>query len=671
MAGVVSQKEYLKKYLKSTDKKKKKKAHKKNPNKASRCMIVDDDVNLRDLKRINDDSDESYTDDLPQVVALIDERPKEIVQLEQFKNSGKWKVLSSDSPSESENPSHSMKCNEVHKSCLSDPKTYIKEKYPDSNMPSSYAKIRKGQETPKMHGSDHGLLPTQQRSQLSGETGSARKQDSNESGIKKNERSWRTENQEEPGGVLPPNQPEPNRTSSHRKQHDPNSHPFSLKKMGGDLQARKSDSDCSTSCPPDSDLSPPRSSGPRGKESTKTRFDSKSDLSPSGQSGKESWKRRHDSDSDLSPPRSSGPHGKESTKTRLDSKSDLSPSGQSGRESRKRRHDSDSDLSPPRSSGPRRKESTKTRFDSKSDLSPSGQSGKESRKRRHDSDSDLSPPRPSGSHGKMSTKTSHDSKSDDGGDGNSLLKGDKHLLPSLVSLNKAQSKPSNRREKFEPMKSSDPGAERQAERKVNAHRLEKTLEGKSAGLQSAEDLARELESFKKTETMRFRELSDEVSGRTAKTVTRMKMKTKDEQEKEALEAQKKAEREKKYKQWGQGLAQEEAKQQQLEEMLHEMSKPMARYADDPDLEAHLRAQERAGDPMLAYIRKKKAQSNSQGSEKPRYRGPEPPPNRFGIWPGHRWDGVDRSNGFEKRLFETQTNRKAREEEAYKWSIEDM
>ena len=148
-----------------------------------RSMIVDDDVNLRDLKGINGDSDDSHAEDLPQIVALIDERPKEVVQLEQFKNSGKWKVLSHDSPSESGNPSHSMKSNEIRKSCLSDLKADIKEKCPDSNVPSTYAKIRMGQEVPKTHGSEHGLSPKQQRNQLSGQTGNERKQDSDKNGM--------------------------------------------------------------------------------------------------------------------------------------------------------------------------------------------------------------------------------------------------------------------------------------------------------------------------------------------------------------------------------------------------------------------------------------------------------------------------------------------------------
>ena len=102
-----------------------------------------------------------------------------------------------------------------------------------------------------------------------------------------------------------------------------------------------------------------------------------------------------------------------------------------------------------------------------------------------------------------------------------------------------------------------------------------------------------------------------------------------------------------------------------------MDKPLAHDKDDQDLDTHLKAIEHEEDPMLKYIKKKQKKTNSGLPQYPVYKAPAPPLNQFGILPGYRWDGVDRSTGFEKKLFESKNKRKALAAEAHMWSTEDM
>ncbi|KAG2035241.1 Pre-mRNA-splicing factor of RES complex-domain-containing protein [Suillus americanus] len=135
-------------------------------------------------------------------------------------------------------------------------------------------------------------------------------------------------------------------------------------------------------------------------------------------------------------------------------------------------------------------------------------------------------------------------------------------------------------------------------------------------------------------------------------------------------ARKKREREEKEAkkmEWGKGLVQkqeEDARKRQLEK---NRSLPFARRADDKELNEELKAKERWNDPAAAFLTK----SRSKGPRKPEYAGPLPPPNRFGIKPGYRWDGVDRGNGFEKKYFQRHNERKRNTAASYEWSVDDM
>lgn len=72
---------------------------------------------------------------------------------------------------------------------------------------------------------------------------------------------------------------------------------------------------------------------------------------------------------------------------------------------------------------------------------------------------------------------------------------------------------------------------------------------------------------------------------------------------------------KKYAQWGKGLKQMEDHSDNLRRDLHEMNKPLARHADDADMNRDLKDQLHDGDPMLQYIKKKKTKDGKEVSGK--------------------------------------------------------
>ncbi|KAK4400400.1 hypothetical protein Sango_1146100 [Sesamum angolense] len=185
----------------------------------------------------------------------------------------------------------------------------------------------------------------------------------------------------------------------------------------------------------------------------------------------------------------------------------------------------------------------------------------------------------------------------------------------------------------------------------------------------------------------FKEMDPSMSGRAAEPIYRNKTTGERMSKEEFLKSQKKElKKEEKPKEikleWGKGLAQKREAEARLQEIEKEKDKPFARGRDDPDLDAMLKERLRWGDPMAHLVKKKHLEpvlpdlgDNEKMKESgfiipqeiPSHswirRGLDAASNRYGIKPGRHWDGVDRSNGYEKELFKRMNEKRATEREA--------
>ncbi|KAF6805643.1 hypothetical protein CSOJ01_09368 [Colletotrichum sojae] len=98
----------------------------------------------------------------------------------------------------------------------------------------------------------------------------------------------------------------------------------------------------------------------------------------------------------------------------------------------------------------------------------------------------------------------------------------------------------------------------------------------------------------------------------------------------------------------------------------------ARAADDEEMNKELKEQERWNDPMAQFMSEKERNAGTKGKKgkrRPVYTGAAPP-NRYGIRPGYRWDGVDRSNGFEGERFKAINRRERNKGLDYAWQMDE-
>ena len=244
-----------------------------------------------------------------------------------------------------------------------------------------------------------------------------------------------------------------------------------------------------------------------------------------------------------------------------------------------------------------------------------------------------------------------------------------------------------------PLETLKPPEEGENDNNVVKHREKKDkmqtmTDGTSTGLVSAAQVIMEAEMKRKAERERMAKMTDEQSGRGAATNYRDKAtgKLMDKEEmKRRAEATKPKERERPV--WASGVEQARQAKQFEADLEKAKDAPFAHADIDAEYEEAQREALRFGDPM-AHLSRKKRQKEALNlpsvvdglglsaedlkksgfcipQEVPAHswirRGMTAPHNRYGIKPGRHWDGVDRSTGFERKMFRKKNELRERTE----------
>jgi pre-mRNA-splicing factor CWC26 len=238
----------------------------------------------------------------------------------------------------------------------------------------------------------------------------------------------------------------------------------------------------------------------------------------------------------------------------------------------------------------------------------------------------------------------------------------------------------------------DAGEEMEVERDAAGVKL--MSDGTHAGLQSAASIAAQLKMREKAEKAELEALrrerkarglaEDEGENTVYRDATGARIDVslrRDQARKAAAEAE---ERERQKERMLKGEVQAEEARQRREALEDAAVMPLARGKDDEEINRELKSQMRWNDPMAQFLTAKQSRGDAGGTPeggravtargrgaqgRPLYQGAAAP-NRYGIKPGYRWDGVDRGNGFEAERFRALNRREMNKNLSYSWQMDE-